>query len=182
MTLRSLYWKTVLVCVSAFTVGLFVAIGCGDPNGNEECVAVCTSAEPEHPTECADACAAFDGDATVATANVKQNCDTGEPPPPPPPPQTQWTCRASCYVGDTFDILYASEDCGIVGQPVVNYHVIPLAGQSVTAFDRTTAYTSAYYACPYGQATGYNATKCYRTDPSGNPGNYVTVSCYARSP
>lgn len=181
MTLRD--WKIVFVCVGLIViVSLLAAAGCGVDDG-AQCASVCSSAEPDHPSECVDACATFANDAVLATANVKKNCElTDPPPPPPPPPETQWTCQATCYVGDTFDILYASEDCGIVGQPVVNNHVIPLSGQAVTAFDRTTAFIAAYSACPYGQATSYNGTKCYRTDPAGNPGNYVTVSCYARSP
>lgn len=80
----------------AMIVILWMCASCAaNPNQDDQsaCVSSCTEAEPEHPSECADACAAYD-DATIATAFVKENCELTDPPPQQPAP---WTCTAKCF-------------------------------------------------------------------------------------
>lgn len=86
---------------------IVVAMGaaCAGQDVGSACVASCMTEEPEHGTECENACVAFDDDAGLATAEVKENCETGEPPPVPTGTMT-WQCdgRAHAAQRDSPDV------------------------------------------------------------------------------
>lgn len=84
---------------------LFLVMGAScaaNPNQDDqsECVASCMNVEPEHPSECAASCVAHDNDATIATAEVNDNCQlTEDPIPIPAGGGSPFYCRVRCACG-----------------------------------------------------------------------------------
>lgn len=91
-------------------LGLMVVVlgaSCAGQDVSSACVSSCMTEEPEHRTECETACVTFGDDAALATAEVKENCETGEPVPVPTGTLT-WQCDGKARAAQT-DSTYACD-------------------------------------------------------------------------